>query len=876
MKKLMIYMMMIATVAVSCLKEGPLDGGSSDESPAYSYSFMAAAGNDLATKVAFEPADKSFTWNQGDQVILLFKESAEKADYRVFKNDRRYYPDIYLPFVAGQEGSKTTFTVQQKSNMELDRSKSYDYKAVFPFPKQIKNETDPLSYSLPSAQNGQFIPEDCLMYAYLENAPALPDGLSESNIDFRFHHLMTFLSFSIQDPDRIADTEQDLEIYGFEMEFPRAVAGDFTIYPKDGNEKGLPFTVRKGESKLRVILANPIFPTDRYEPLNAAVITCLPFTIEAGEHFTVTILARSSQYGNIRQTVVCAPGGKMDCPAGHFRKIALQLNAADLKKTNDVTPVGGSTIQQMLGDPDFAPAVLPGNHQKIYGRNDYTHYVKAGQVMTAASRVLTLTTPDNRQENVIILDNTVSSRWSTSATTQSTFLMPVETVLPNFYEMDYEKDLEVTFKANILLSGSDVSWKSSEKVDAPLWIALNHCNESTWKNGDRGFRRLKKVTLPKANVSFSKKDICKEGYPYPGTAENPKPWVEYKVVLPAKELPFSEFEPNSDGTPAYIGFKIDDFGTTGNRMLIYLKDISFREVNRRKKPVRTWMADVSGTTRLADLSIPGAHDAATGNLSNGSKRCQHLSLREQLEIGVRALDLRPAATPDLMIYHASVPTGVTFAAAIDTIDAFLKENPTETVIVLMKNESGDAQTWARLMGDYLKANGDREVSPGKKLFASFKKGLTLDDVRGQLLLLSRADYQGDVIGASVDVRRWSDGTNESRTTIYRGSESENLWVQDNYWFTTTFNQKFKVITNLLQKSRADKNHEWYFNYVSISGSSPMENAVILNADIFRHLRYNPGKSGILFMDFAGQPYSKGDLLVDMVIAQNPGTKKYSK
>ena len=60
----------------------------------------------------------------------------------------------------------------------------------------------------------------------------------------------------------------------------------------------------------------------------------------------------------------------------------------------------------------------------------------------------------------------------------------------------------------------------------------------------------------------------------------------------------------------------------------------------------SWMTAIDDDTKIAMLTIPGTHDAATSTCA-GPGKCQTLAISGQLEHGVRAFDLRP--TMDDMI-----------------------------------------------------------------------------------------------------------------------------------------------------------------------------------------------------------------------------------
>ena len=104
-----------------------------------------------------------------------------------------------------------------------------------------------------------------------------------------------------------------------------------------------------------------------------------------------------------------------------------------------------------------------------------------------------------------------------------------------------------------------------------------------------------------------------------------------------------------------------------------------------------WMARINDEQKVSSLSIPGTHDAATGEgiyLPSVLGVTQTLSIGEQWDCGVRAFDLRPAiCDTTLHIYHGKLKTKISFAQALDTLAKKLTQNPTEFAIVLMREEN---------------------------------------------------------------------------------------------------------------------------------------------------------------------------------------------
>ena len=86
---------------------------------------------------------------------------------------------------------------------------------------------------------------------------------------------------------------------------------------------------------------------------------------------------------------------------------------------------------------------------------------------------------------------------------------------------------------------------------------------------------------------------------------------------------------------------------------------------------------------VAHVSIPGAHDFATGEENwagdiystsgNASSTTQAVTMREQLDRGIRGIDLRPGLHSDdlLYCYHGIARTTKKLEEAVDDMVAFL-------------------------------------------------------------------------------------------------------------------------------------------------------------------------------------------------------------
>ena len=189
---------------------------------------------------------------------------------------------------------------------------------------------------------------------------------------------------------------------------------------------------------------------------------------------------------------------------------------------------------------------------------------------------------------------------------------------------------------------------------------------------------------------------------------------------------------------------------------------------------------------VASVSMPGAHDAATYKgvmMCLGMGRTQRANLAEQWESGVRAFDLRPAVRDTaLHIYHSVLRTGVSMEEALNEICSLLDKYPSEFAVVLLRHESEsenerEKHLWPSAIGRVIETLGERAVT--------FHPHITVGEVRGKILFLSRNAYQGTQKGALVT--GWShasQGTDRARIRSYANGEEAQLQVQDFYAPTT--------------------------------------------------------------------------------------------
>ena len=287
----------------------------------------------------------------------------------------------------------------------------------------------------------------------------------------------------------------------------------------------------------------------------------------------------------------------------------------------------------------------------------------------------------------------------------------------------------------------------------------------------------------------------------------------------------------------------------------------------------SWMTAIDDDTKIALLTIPGTHDAATSSCA-GPGKCQTLTIQEQLESGVRAFDLRPTMDDNSTlgnIYHSILDTGVSMGDAMECFDNFLSAHPGEGIIVIMRYESERQLLSPSISEDNYKAAmknflWDNRIYQSRK--AAFNKIMTMEDLRGRILIISRNDLS-PVSTFETAYTQWSHSNSVGEALqIYGTGGLGRIYVQDMYSSEKNDNsteeeflaKKKELVCKLLDITvpfREAEQNNWVINYCSgyagsaFNSDSYAKNAASTNPAALEHIRSEKGFTGIVMMDYAG-------------------------
>ena len=196
--------------------------------------------------------------------------------------------------------------------------------------------------------------------------------------------------------------------------------------------------------------------------------------------------------------------------------------------------------------------------------------------------------------------------------------------------------------------------------------------------------------------------------------------------------------------------------------LVLFGVISTQNRSSSKSESEIWMSKLADDERICNLNIPGTHDSGTARTTIFTctfASCQSDSISEQLKKGIRYLDIRIDA--NLLVNHGGVSCyknlfrRLYLGDVLNYVDDFLKNNPSETVIIQLKEEGTAKGNFSKNINDELALHHtiyDASAIPSQ---------LTLKDLRGKALIFTRSGS----INNAYNYRGWSDDCSYCKMNI---------------------------------------------------------------------------------------------------------------
>lgn len=311
-----------------------------------------------------------------------------------------------------------------------------------------------------------------------------------------------------------------------------------------------------------------------------------------------------------------------------------------------------------------------------------------------------------------------------------------------------------------------------------------------------------------------------------------------------------------------------------------------------------WMKGLADSRLVADLSLPGSHDACTadgwfykdlGKIAEVSAKTQDLTIKEQLKVGMRVFDLRPERMHDganyvLRCSHGIMYTKLLVSDFFQQLKEFLAANPSEFCLLTVDlSATSDKTAWGKEFTELVNS------AEFRSMFADFKPRLTVGEMRGHVLMLSCQKYAEQPVGGYCNGWISEKGHKELMKGNITGADGVEtpLWVQD-FWGKWDREGKDEAVVSTLEaavgRDLTAEKPAWVINFPSAYFGLPLsdsyrDNAVKANKVCADWLANHTGSVGIIYMDFAGMEKSPssfaetlyetyGMTLVDRVIKQN--------
>lgn len=301
--------------------------------------------------------------------------------------------------------------------------------------------------------------------------------------------------------------------------------------------------------------------------------------------------------------------------------------------------------------------------------------------------------------------------------------------------------------------------------------------------------------------------------------------------------------------------------------VVYIPNGAFLAVYSSAK-LEAWMHELHDEWPLSLLSLPGTHNSPTCHTSLPSVRCQAVGVGEQLQNGVRFLDIRVSVNSDddeMTLVHAAFPISLTgskyFKDMVEEIYTFLDANPSETVIMSVKRE-GTGKGSDEQLGKYLK---ESYVDQREDKWWTEPKIPTLGSARGRIVVVRRFVLDDGIRGSchdgqgwGIDAQVWPDNCEDGHVgggfirvqDFYDLSESENIQKKIEYTrgqLERAAEQNF-FISTMAGFSQEAAHPPFFVNFLSASNFFnatcwPERIAARLNPSVIEYLCMRHGDHG---------------------------------
>lgn len=267
---------------------------------------------------------------------------------------------------------------------------------------------------------------------------------------------------------------------------------------------------------------------------------------------------------------------------------------------------------------------------------------------------------------------------------------------------------------------------------------------------------------------------------------------------------------------------------------------------------------------LSEVNVAGTHDSCTAFVSmENMARCQSLTVKQQLERGIRLFDIRLNKSGDeFYLIHSladcfadeSKKEKLTFSAVLDEFRQFLKENPEETVIVSVKQDRGI------MSKKFFPAFYEKYIRGNEGEWWLKNENPTLSVLRGKMVLMRRCKVRRKFVrstDAGLDFSVWKDQAGKRKThpeaVVLSAQEKDALIakVQDRY--TLSPDVKWCGCAKPFLDRCITDSSNFALHFISTSyrkkGDTLVETARVMNEYFGKYEMKTDKAQGWFFLDF---------------------------
>ncbi|MBO5066456.1 MAG: phosphatidylinositol-specific phospholipase C domain-containing protein [Clostridia bacterium] len=276
-----------------------------------------------------------------------------------------------------------------------------------------------------------------------------------------------------------------------------------------------------------------------------------------------------------------------------------------------------------------------------------------------------------------------------------------------------------------------------------------------------------------------------------------------------------------------------------------------------------WMQNIPDSFMICDINLPGTHDSCSKKVQfSYFSKCQCMSIFEQLNIGVRFIDVRVEKTGNrLKTVHGIADcykpgerkNNLMLEDVIADCKAFLKANPTESVFFCLKRDDGGSSedAFEAFFDNYLQ-NDD--------FWYTENRVPSMGEVRGKIVLLNRCCAEAENekytdFNCGINLSGWPDLPKSAEKTVAvvpiprrNGKSTEAYLLQDMYKLSPK-KKWAKAVKPLLENPPEAKG--FFFNFLTAADfiHSPKKYAKYINKRYLKTDLSALTKYGWLIFDF---------------------------